>query len=135
MSKHKQHEKMAIFAFLITVLIAAAAFYYLWQVQVQYGRTIEGTQALGEIMLKRQLAQEMLTKPQAAAVQDFSAREGCCIFVENLALGSQIKIDVPRGSSGLCSDNIDEYTQRNIKNGKSLLVDIEAGECAKQIVT
>lgn len=127
MSKHKQHEKMAIFAFLITVLIAAAAFYYLWQVQVQYGRTIEGTQALGEIMLKRQQMQA----EQAAMPEEFLAtRAPCCVFLEHPSRGSQLKVDVPTGSCVY-----DTLVQEMIERGGFKVTDIEDGECPKQIVT
>lgn len=130
---HERHEKMAVFAFLVTLIITAGAFYYVWQVNTQYGKTVEGVRALGEIMWKRQQMQELQTKEQAAAVQDFQAKEGCCIFLENPSLGSQIKFDVMKGSSGLCTDHLDAMTKARIRSKEMLVVDIEAGECQKNI--
>lgn len=36
------HERLAIAGFIISILLASAAFYYIYQVQINYGRTIEG---------------------------------------------------------------------------------------------
>mgnify|MGYP007044044725 CR=1 FL=1 len=36
------HERLAIAGFIISIILASAAFYYIYQVQVNYGRTIEG---------------------------------------------------------------------------------------------
>ena len=130
---HQRHERLAVFAFLLTLVIASGAFYYVWQVNAQYGRTVEGVRSLGEIMWKRQQLQEMQSKEHASAVQDFQAKNGCCIFIQNPQLGSQIKFDVMKGSSGLCTDHLDTMTKARIRSKELIAVDIEAGECEKNI--
>ncbi len=40
--KHEKHERLAITAFIITLAISILAFYYVWNQNVQIGRTIEG---------------------------------------------------------------------------------------------
>lgn len=130
---HGRHERMAVFAFLLTLVIAAAAFYYVYQVNVQYGKTVAGVQALGEIMWKRQQMKLMTTQEHPAIVQDFQAKGGCCIYLESLKMGSQLKYDVLIGSTGLCTDHLDATTQERIKIKEMLIVDIEAGECQKQL--
>jgi len=130
---HEKHEKMAVFAFLLTLVIAAGSLYYVWQVNVQYGKTIEGTRALGEIMYKRALKEQMAQQEYPAAVQDFQAKNGCCIYIESLQLGSQLKYDVLKGSAGLCTDNIDSHTKERIKMKEMIIVDIEDKECQKNI--
>ncbi len=130
---HKRHERLAVFAFLLTLVIAASAFYYVYQVNVQYGKTVAGVQALGEIMWKRQQMKQMTTQEHPAIVQDFQAKGGCCIFIESVQLGSQLKYDVQKESTGLCTDNLDESTKNRIKLKEMIIVDIEAGECQKQL--
>ncbi|MEM3154760.1 MAG: hypothetical protein QW165_04320 [Candidatus Woesearchaeota archaeon] len=130
---HERHEKLAVFAFLLTLVIAAGAFYYVWKVNVEYGKTVEGVRALGEIMWKRQQLMQMQAQEQAAMVQDFQAKDGCCIYIENPWLGSQIKFDVIKGSSGLCTDHLDAMTKARIRSKELLIVDIERGECQKTI--
>ncbi len=124
---------MAVFAFLLTLVIAAGAFYYVWQVNAKYGRTVEGTRALGEIMWKRQQLEQMTTSEHPAVVQDFQAKDGCCLYLESTQLGSQLKYDVKMGSPGLCTDNLDTTTKGRIKLKEMVVVDIEAKECEKNI--
>jgi len=130
---HEMHEKVAVFALLLTLVIAAAAFYYVWKVNASIGRTIEGTRALGEIMYKRALKEQMAQQEYPAAVQDFQAKNGCCIYIESLQLGSQLKYDVLNGSTGLCTDHIDASTKERIKMKEMIIVDIEDKECQKNI--
>jgi hypothetical protein len=40
--KHQKHEKLAITAFIVTLAIAILAFYYAYQQNVQYGKTVAG---------------------------------------------------------------------------------------------
>lgn len=130
---HQRHERMAVFAFLLALVIATGAFYYVWQANVQYGKTVEGVRSLGEIMWKRQQLQEMQSKEQAAIVQDFQAKNGCCVFIQSPQLGSQIKFDVMKGASGLCTDHLDAMTKARIRSKELIVVDIEVGECEKNI--
>lgn len=121
--------KLAIAGFVLAIVLAGGAFWYIWQAESQYGRTVEGTQALAEIMWKRQ----QLEKEQPAPVQDFNAAQGCCIYIEDRYIQSQRVINVPAGSPGLCLDHLDAYTQRRIQRGELAIVDIEQGTCPPAI--
>ncbi len=123
--KRTKQEKKAIAGFVIAVIIALAAFYYIWQAGIQYGRTIEGTRALGEIMWKRQQLQaEMPTVPEELMTK----RAPCCVFVEHPLRGSQLKVDVVEGSCVY-----DPLVKELIERGGFKITDIEDGECPKKI--
>jgi len=42
---HEKHEKIAIAAFIITIAVSVLAFYYVYQQNVAYGRSVEGVMA------------------------------------------------------------------------------------------
>ena len=52
-TKHQKHEKLAMFAFLVTLLIAIGALYYMWQMSAQYGKSIQGLEAYAKVQWER----------------------------------------------------------------------------------
>ncbi|RMD57721.1 hypothetical protein D6825_03125 [Candidatus Woesearchaeota archaeon] len=119
-------EKATIAGFILVLLLAAGAYYYVWQSQ-SYGRTIEGTRALAEIWWKR----EQLQTQKPAQEEDFysmSARAGCCVWLENPYWGSQIKINVPKGPGNCYEDPI----VRRLVERDYAIVDITEGRCPRR---
>jgi hypothetical protein len=120
---HGKHEGIAVIAFIITLFLAFGAFYYAWQVNIQYGKSVAGTQSLAEIMWQKQQAE------QESQLQDISARNGCCIEILNPSIGSRRNIDVKTGSGGGCLDHMDGYTQGRVARGDLIVTNIEPRPC------
>ena len=121
--KHKR----ALVLFAVVVILAMGVFWYLWAVQINFGRTVEGARALGELQLRR----EALTAQQPSGeLMNIAASKGCCNYLERPSMGSQLMIDVAPGS-GKCYD--DALTESRVKAG-FIIVDIEAHPCQKRIV-
>ncbi len=121
---HEKHEKIAVFAFLITLLIAAGAFYYIWQVQARFGLTVEGARSLGEIMWKRQ---QLEGQQPAQLSQDVLAMKWpCCIFLQKT--DTSLKINA-RDKGKLCYT--DTLAQQLVKDRGFAIVDIEQGPYQK----
>lgn len=122
--KLKQNQALALFA--LAVILAIGAFWYIWAVEINYGRTVEGARNLGELWLRR----EALSAQQPSGeLMNIAARNGCCVFLERPSMGSQLMIDVAPGS-GKCYE--DTLTQSRIKAG-FVIVDIEAHPCQKRV--
>ncbi len=120
----KQNQALVLFA--LAVILAAGIFWYLWTMQINYGRTVEGARNLGELWLRR----EALTAQQPSGeMMNIIASKGCCNFLERPSMGSQLMIDVAPGS-GKCYE--DALTQSRVKSGY-VIVDIEPRPCPKRI--
>jgi len=51
---HFKHEKLAMYGFLIALIIAVGAFYYIWQSTVEYGRSIAGLESFACAQYQRE---------------------------------------------------------------------------------
>lgn len=76
MKKHPTHkqEKLAIFAFAVTLILAISAFYYIYNQQVQYGKTVEGLQKYFEAQWRREHPGE----PVPIVTFEQPETVGCC---------------------------------------------------------
>lgn len=120
---HQKHEKLAVFAFLLTLVIAAGAFYYIWQ--HNYGLSVAGTQALAEIQWTRQ---QLQAEQPAQLSQDLLEMQlPCCNYLQHPTRDSSIKITAR--SKTYCY--LDDLTQQLINKGGYVLVDIESGSCPR----
>ena len=122
--KHVQ----AIGLFILTVVLAGGIFWWLWNTQINFGRSVDGARSFGESQLKRESLAAYQLSDEAMSI---SARNGCCNFLERPSWGSQLMIDVAPGP-GKCYE--DELTQNRVKKGGFVLVDVEPQPCKKNIV-
>ncbi len=89
---HERHEKLALMAFLITIIIAGGAFYYIWQLQTQYGRTVEGAAQYAQAQAYREMWDEW-----PAVHEQFKGTNGpCCVWLQN-ERNSQTYEYIPNG--------------------------------------
>ena len=91
---HGRHEKLAVFAFLFTLLLAIGAFYYIWQNQSPYGKTLEGLQLYWEAEWKRTHPGE----PLPVVVFEQPEKVPCCCKTKG-GFANDIWAVVPKGSS------------------------------------
>ena len=122
-----KHQKMAIAGFIITLVVAIIAFYYVWQMGVNYGKTIEGARALASIWEKRKALQEQ--RPAEIPDKFLAMRPPCCVYMQHPKRASSLKVDVPRHSESCAADPLVEFLVR--KKG-FVITDIEDRECPKQ---
>lgn len=66
--KHQKHERIAITAFIITLAISIMAFYYVYQQNVHFGRTVEGVRNYACAVYLRDHPQEK-TCPDFSVIQ------------------------------------------------------------------
>jgi len=122
---HQKHEKIAVFAFLAALLIAAGSFYYIWQVQARFGLSPAGTQALAQIQWTRE---QLIAEQPAQLNQELLEMKGpCCDYLQHATRASSLKINA-RGR-GYCFS--DPLAQELITKGGYVLVDIEQGSCPR----
>lgn len=122
---HQKHEKLAVFAFLLTLVIAAGAFYYIWQVQTKYGLTIAGTQALAQIQWTRQ--QLEAEQPAQLNQELLEMKPPCCNYLQHPTRDASLKLTAR--SKTYCY--LDDLTQEMINKGGYVIVDIESGACPR----
>lgn len=120
--KHEKHEKMAITAFIITLAISIIAFYYIYQQNVQFGRTVEGVQDYACSVYLRE-------NPKAATCPVFVAVEtemiDCCCRTQG-GFGLQVQALAPE------SDRTGIMAQRScIAKCASTTIGGAADECAE----
>ncbi len=122
---HQKHEKLAVFAFLLTLVIAAGSFYYIWQVQAKYGLSLAGTQALAQIQWTRQ--QLEAEQPAQLNQELLEMQPPCCNYLQHSKRAASLKITAK--SKTYCY--LDDLTQETINKGGYVLVDIEPGACPR----
>lgn len=120
-----KRQKIAIVAFILCVILAGAAFYYIWQGQT-YGKTVEGVLKLAQIWEKR----KALESEQPAVVSEvlqIDARSGCCVWLERPSISSQLLLNVPASSKKCYEDPI---VRQQVERGY-VIIDITSGRCPK----
>ena len=89
---HRKHEQVALVAFMLTVILATGALYYVWQQNISYGLTVEGLRAYA-------CAQYMYENPRAKECPDFIAVQitetpCCCETKGGFGLDTRAKVSV-----------------------------------------
>ena len=74
---HLKHERIATFAFIITLVIALAAFYYVWQQNVTIGKTVAGVRSFACVQYLNQ-HKDAETCPELVAY--VTATAPCCCW-------------------------------------------------------
>ncbi len=92
LSKHQKHETAALMAFIITVIIAGAAFYYVYQQNISYGLTIEGLRSYACAQYMRENPEEK-DCPAFIAVQ-ITETSCCCETKGGFGLDTRAKVSV-----------------------------------------
>lgn len=120
----ERSKKLVLLAFILTVLLAFGAYYSIWRNQ-SYGRSVEGARNLAEIWMKR----EALTaeRPATAEIFEMTAENGCCVWLEWPAMGSQLVLNVPKGNNKCYEDPL---VRQQVERGY-VIVDISSGKCPR----
>ncbi|PIN75534.1 hypothetical protein COV18_03190 [Candidatus Woesearchaeota archaeon CG10_big_fil_rev_8_21_14_0_10_37_12] len=120
--KQNNHVTLAVAGLVIAVIVAAGAFYYIWQVQGKHGQAVTDTISLGQLMWKK----EQLQAQYAAGIEDYSNICNIrCVYGEHPERASQLKQQAYTG----CGVN-DPFIQQNLIDRGYFIVDMHDGYCS-----
>lgn len=117
-----RNQKIAIMAFVLTIILALGAYYHVWQGQT-YGKTVKGARDLAEIWMKREAMQKEV--PSTPEMFSMDADRGCCVWMERPSLGSQLTLNVPPGGRKCYEDPL---VRQQVARGY-IIVDVTRGLC------
>ncbi len=126
MHKRVRHEKLAAAGFIIVLIIALGAFYYIWKTQIQFGRTIEGLRSFACSQWAKENKKPVSECPDIKLIQPETALCCCSTGSSGKFNKYEARVIVPKNSGEqaiipVCNDKCSQG------GSKSYLVN--AGNC------
>ncbi|MBI4145939.1 hypothetical protein HY489_01225 [Candidatus Woesearchaeota archaeon] len=127
---HVKHEKIAIAAFVITLILAGGAFYFVWKVNLGFGRTIEGLRDYACIQYQKENC-----PGEQCPCPDFTLyipeKKQCCCDLPGEGRFSKygIYVDVPIGADQItytarCEEGCQKGGARVLNVGRCRWIDV-----------